>query len=197
MVRLNKIVSIIYILYSIFLLGCSNKTKPLKSYGQLYNNFSMHQDFIGTKIDLDSFKIYEELLEYIRDAPCKDILPYFKITNQNNICGIYPLTFRCGDIPPPWHPLERNTFYTKENGIFKNNKYIKSDSLEFILKKNYDNNGELDDYAEKPEKILFIFEYYKESPLGNINSQLIQITNVYDKIKPEANLYMLFSHTNH
>lgn len=175
----------IYILLLSILISCSGTDKELKAYGYVRHDFEKYNGFTGVSLNIDSFENYGALVEDIYARSCDNLSPYIEIENDSYMGGVFPLLM-CD--PPPWRSLERNTFYISKLGIYKNNVLIEPDDLEALVIKNYLNNGESPNFAENASKVMFIFEFPKETELNVIVDKLIQITNIYDKTKNTGGL---------
>ena len=174
-----------YVVILFFLASCGMENKQLIEYGYITKS----NDSLSVSIRVSEFKTYGEFLNRLNKIVCNDSIPKVVIENDKNIRNIYPLEF-CN--PPLANPRPRNTFYINKDSIYKNYRKIAPKELSSIMKSNFENLEQDIELAEKPEKILFIFEFYvKEKSIG-VENYLELITKSYDLLNTKNELKIIF-----
>ena len=167
------------------LASCGNQKKEIKEYGFKLKD----SDSLNVSIRISEFDNYENFLDQLKEIVCYDSIPNIVIETENQVRKVYPIEY-C-EIPM-FHPRFRNTFFIGMDSIVKNERKVKISELSALMKQNYENMGVKEDFAENPEKVLFIFEYYEHKGMDGIEKYLKAITNSYDQIQSENELKIAF-----
>ncbi len=135
--------------------SCGNKKKEIKEYGFK----QIDADSISVSIRISEFDNYENLLDRLKEIVCFDSIPKIVLETENKIRNIYPIEY-C-EIPM-FHPRFRNTFFIQMDSFIKNERKVEISELSTLMKQNFENMGVKEGFADSPEKVLFIFEYYED-----------------------------------
>jgi len=174
-----------YLIILLLLASCGNQKKELKEYGFKQNN----ADSLNVSVRISEFDNYENLLNRLKAIVCYDSIPKIVLETENKIRNIYPIEY-C-EIPM-FHPRFRNTFFIQKDSIIKNERKVEFSELSKLMKQNFENNGEKSDFADSPEKILFIFEFYENKGVDGIEKYLETITEAYDSLEITNELKIAF-----
>ncbi|RIV68441.1 hypothetical protein [Flagellimonas aequoris] len=181
LLKIAKYFSVIFLLSS-----CGNHNKELKKYGWFKLN---KNDSLNVLLQISDFDNYGKLLYRLKDITCHDSIPIIVLETKKKIRHIYPIEY-CE--VPMFDPKTRNTFYIDEDSIYKNERQVQSVNLTSLLKENYENMGTKADFADSPDKVLFIFEISKNKGMNGIQKHLELITKSYDSLETKNDLKILF-----
>jgi len=148
------------------LASCGNQKKEIKEYGFKLKD----SDSLNVSIRISEFDNYENFLDRLKEIVCYDSIPNIVIESENQVRNIYPIEY-C-EIPM-FHPRFRNTFFIRMDSIVKNERKVEISELSALMKQNYENMGVKEDFADSPEKVLFIFEYYENKGVDGIEKYFI------------------------
>ncbi|QTY27891.1 hypothetical protein [Flavobacterium sp. CS20] len=168
----------------IFLVSCS-KESGTKSY---FN--SDFEDTKSSKINLNEFNSYGELMNSIEKIACSDRITNLSFNGVHNKKEIHIFSF-CPDKMPVYDPKNRNTIYFEKGNLIKNEKIVSFDSLDYILNKDFKNYGENLNFADKPEKLVIIILDDKNGDLETLKNFLDKITKAYDTIGTSKSLKVM------
>ena len=174
-----------YVIIILVLMSCQNENKHLTEYGR----FDKSKDSLNISIRIADFETYGEFLNRLTEIVCNDSIPKIVIETENNKRNIYPIVF-CH--PPSANPRPRNTFYIDEDSIYKNYRQVKPEELYQLMSRNFNNTEQDIELAEKPEKILFIFDYYENKKPNGVEKNLELITNAFDLLETKNELKIIF-----
>ncbi len=174
-----------YLIIMLILASCGNQKKEVKEYGFKQNE----KDSLEVSVRISEFKNYEKFLDRLKEIVCYDSIPKIVLETENKIRNIYPIEY-C-EIPM-FHPRFRNTFFIQKDSIIKNERKVEFSELSVLMKQNFENMGEKADFADSPEKVLFIFEYYENKGVDGIEKYLEAITESYDFIDSKTELKIAF-----
>jgi hypothetical protein len=167
------------------LASCGNQKKEIKEYGFKQKD----TDSLNVSVRISKFDNYENFLDRLKEIVCYDSIPKIVLETENNIRNIYPIEY-C-EIPM-FHPRFRNTFFIQRDSIIKNERKVEFSELSALMKQNYENMGKKADFADSPEEVLFIFEYYENNGVDGIEKYLEAITESYDYIQAKEELKIAF-----
>jgi hypothetical protein len=174
-----------YLIIILLLASCGNQKKELKEYGFKQEN----ADSLNVSVRISDFDNYENLIDRLKQIICYDSIPKIVLETNNKIRNIYPIEY-C-EIPM-FHPRFRNTFFIQKDSIIKNERKVEFSELRKLMKQNFENMGENADFAESPEKVLFIFEFYENKGVEGIEKYLEIITKSYDSLETKYELKIIF-----
>lgn len=174
-----------FLIIILLLASCRDKKKEIKEYGFK----QIDADSLSVSIRISEFDNYENFLDRLKEIVCFDSIPKIVLETENKIRNIYPIEY-C-EIPM-FHPRFRNTFFIQMDSIIKNERKVEISELSTLMKQNFENMGVKEGFADSPEKVLFIFEYYEDKGVGGIEKYLKAITESYDYIKSENELKIAF-----
>ncbi len=174
-----------YLIIILFLASCGNQKKELKEYGFKQK----HAESVNVSVRISDFDNYENLIARFKQIICNDSIPKIVLETENKIRNIYPIEF-C-EIPI-FHPRFRNTFFIQRDSIIKNERKVELSELSKLMKQNFENMGEKADFADSPEKVLFIFEFYENLGVDGIEKYLEIITESYDSLETNNELRIIF-----
>ncbi|MDF0708481.1 hypothetical protein [Flagellimonas okinawensis] len=174
-----------YLIITFLLASCRNQEKATQEYGLKIKgandlNVAVHMS------DFDNYKIF---LDRLNEIVCSDSIPKIVLETENKIRNIYPIVY-CET--PLVHPIFKNTFFIRRDSIVKNERKVKFSELSILMKENFENMGEKADFAESPEKVLFIFEFYRNTGVDGIERYLEIITKSYDSLNTKEDLKITF-----
>jgi hypothetical protein len=174
-----------YLIIILLLASCENQKKEIREYGFKQKD----TDSLNVSVRISEFDNYENLLNRLREIVCYDSIPKIVLETENKTRNIYPIKY-CE--MPMFHPRFRNTFFILKDSIVKNEQKVEFSELSKLLKQNFENLGKKADFAESPEKILFIFEFYENKGVDGIEKYLEIITNSYDSLEITNELKIAF-----
>ena len=174
-----------YLIIILLLASCGNRKKEIREYGFKQKD----TDSLNVSVRISEFDNYENFLDRLKEIVCYDSIPKIVLETENQIRNIYLIEY-C-EIPM-FHPRFRNTFFIQRDGIIKNERKIEFSELSMLMKQNFENMGEKADFADSPEKVLFIFEYYENKGVDGIEKYLEAITESYDYIQVKNELKITF-----
>tara|TARA_R110000868_G_C10730049_1_gene751517 strand:- start:257 stop:865 length:609 start_codon:yes stop_codon:yes gene_type:complete len=174
-----------YFVITMLLASCGNQKKEIKEYGFKQKD----TDSLNVSVRISKFDNYENFLDRLKEIVCYDSIPKIVLETENNIRNIYPIEY-C-EIPM-FHPRFRNTFFIQRDSIIKNERKVEFSELSALMKQNYENMGKKADFADSPEEVLFIFEYYENNGVDGIEKYLEAITESYDYIQAKEELKIAF-----
>lgn len=174
-----------YLIIILLVISCGNQNKKVKEYGFKQKN----ADNLNVSVRISEFDNYENLLNRLKEIFCYDSIPKVVLETENKIRNIYPIEY-C-EIPM-FHPRFRNTFFIQKDSIIKNERKVEFSELSKLMKQNFDNMGEKADFADSPEKILFIFEFYENKGVDGIEKYLEIITQSYNSLEITNELKIAF-----
>jgi hypothetical protein len=175
----------IYLIVILLLASCGNQKKEIKEYGFK----QIETDSLGVSVRISEFDNYENFLDRLKEIVCYDSIPKIVLETENKIRNIYPIEY-CET--PMFHPRFRNTFFIQMDSIIKNERKVELSELSTLMKENFENMGVKAGFADSPEKVLFIFEYYEDKGVDGIEKYLKAITESYDYIQSENELKIAF-----
>ncbi|WP_127137091.1 hypothetical protein [Flagellimonas oceanensis] len=174
-----------YLIIAFLLASCRNQEKEVLEYGL---NSKAAND-LRVAVHISDFDNYKTFLDRLKEIVCSDSIPKIVLETENKIRNIYPIA-NC-EIPM-FHPRFKNTFFIQKDSIVKNERKVKFSELSMRMKQNFENMGEKPDFAESPEKVLFIFEFYRNKGVDGIERYLEIITKSYDSLKTKEDLKITF-----
>jgi len=174
-----------YLIIILLLASCENQKKEIKEYGFKQKDL----DSINVSVRISEFDNYKNFLDRLKEIVCYDSIPKIVLETENEIRNIYPIEY-C-EIPM-FHPRFRNTFFIQMDSIIKNERKVEISELSTLMKQNFENMGVKAGFADSPEKVLFIFEYYENTGVDGIEKYLKTITESYDYIESENELKIAF-----
>ncbi len=174
-----------YFVIILLLASCGNHKKELKEYGFKPKN----TDNLNVSIRISDFDNYGKFLERLKNITCNDSISQIVLETENIVRNIYPIEY-C-EIPM-FHPRFRNTFFIHRNSIFKNDLNVQFSELSNLMKQNFENLGKKADFADSPEKVLFIFELDENKGMNGIEKHLEVITKSYDSLETKNKLKITF-----
>lgn len=174
-----------YLIIILLLASCGNQKKEIIEYGIKQKN----ADSLSVSVRISDFDNYENFIDRLKQITCYDSIPRIVLETENKILNIYPIEY-C-EIPM-FHPKFRNTFFIQKDSIIKNERKVEFAELSKLMKQNFGNMGEKADFAESPEKVLFIFEFYENKGVDGIEKYLETITESYDLLQSKTELKIVF-----
>lgn len=174
-----------YFVITMLLASCGNQKKEIKEYGFKQKD----TDSLNVSVRISKFDNYENFLDRLKEIVCYDSIPKIVLETENNIRNIYPIEY-C-EIPM-FHPRFRNTFFIQRDSIIKNERKVEFSELSALMKQNYENMEKKADFADSPEEVLFIFEYYENNGVDGIEKYLEAITESYGYIQAKEELKIAF-----
>ncbi len=174
-----------YLTVLLLLTSCGNPKTEFKEYGQKLHS----TDSLNVAVRITDFNKYGNFLDEIERIACSDSLTQILIDDDETELRIYPIV-NCE--PPMFNPRNRNTFYIYKDSIFKNYKRIQPTDLSLIMDLNYNNQNNKINFADDPNRILFIFKYYEKGKMENIEKHLRTIAKAYDKVETQDPLKIIF-----
>ncbi len=174
-----------FLIIILLLASCGNQKKEIIAYGFKQKS----ADSLTVSVRISDFDNYENFIDRLKQITCYDSIPKIVLETENKILNIYPIEY-C-EIPM-FHPKFRNTFFIQKDSIIKNERKVEFSELSKLMKQNFDNMGEKADFADSPEKVLFIFEFYENKGVDGIEKYLETITESYDLLESKNELKIVF-----
>lgn len=180
------------------IIGCQNSVK--KENGLVhkeFGNWDSENDSLGVELTFSQFKTWNDLVQRTEIIACNDSTPKITLRTDEEIKTIYfrnPCSENFGCILVK----QRNTIEIHNDTIKKlGENFYPLDSLENVIKRDYENNGLNPNLCDNPDKLLFYISYdsMKSEKLLKTLDKLTQsyenITNKRDiKIWLYENLYI-------
>ena len=176
------------ILLVLTIVGCQNYEKKenllvQKEFGKWRKDY----DSLSVELNLKEFNNWKELIEQAERISCNDSVPKITFITEKILKTIYFQN-------PCWENFgcilikEKNVIEIHNNKISKNfGELYPLDSLESILKRDYENNGKNPSLNDNPEKLLIKISYDKNG-FKNFEQTLIRLTETYERISKKTNI---------
>ena len=180
MVNNIKISSLIILIFSI--LSCQNtEQKTVKIIETDYGLYKNENDSIAVELKLKEFNDWQKLLERTEQIACNDSLPKITFDNDSIIKRVYLRN-------PCWEGIgcilikQKNIIQIHNDTISKSDRFFYPlDSLASVLKKDFENNGQIPSWSVSPEKLI-IFISYDNSKTERFPKTLERVINEYEKL---------------
>tara|TARA_R110001583_G_scaffold190587_1_gene354953 strand:+ start:346 stop:978 length:633 start_codon:yes stop_codon:yes gene_type:complete len=176
------------ILLILTIIGCNNSDKKEKQLVKIeFGNLDSASDSLGVELKLNQFKNWRDLLERTERIACNDSLPKITVKSDNKIKTIYLRN-------PCWEDFgcilirQRNVIEIHNDTINKSDmNFYPLDSLQNVIKRDIENNGENPELCDNPEKLLFYVSYDKNQ-MGNLPKTLDKLTESYNRITNKTDI---------
>jgi len=156
-----------------------------------FGKWNKQNDSLGVELDVNNFENWLDLINQIEKIVCNDSIPKITLTTDSEIKTIY---FRntCSKEDSFRIIKTKNVISIYNNKISKNiESGIPLDSLENVLRKNIENNGENLELSESPEKLTICIQYDDKNDFENLTKTLKQLTETYYRITNKTDLKIL------
>ncbi|EDP69596.1 hypothetical protein FBALC1_05408 [Flavobacteriales bacterium ALC-1] len=156
-----------------------------------FGKWNNQNDSLGVELDVNNFENWLELINRAEKIVCNDSIPKITSTTDSEIKTIY---FRntCSKEDSFRIIKTKNVISIYNNKISKNKESgIPLDSLENVLRKNIENNGENLELSESPEKLMICIQYDDKNDFENLPNTLKQLTETYYRITNKTDLKIL------
>lgn len=179
------------LIFLILFQGCEeskslNENIISKEYGQLL----FDNDSATVAIDVKNYPTYIELHERIQILTCNDSIPEITFKSNDILKTVYIEGF-CECLFPM--TKQKNIIQIIHDSVFKVADTFPIDSLYYVMKKDYHNNGKDLMYSDSPEKISIEIEYKKIDKTNKFLNLLDKITRCFDSIDVQTPLYIYLS----
>lgn len=170
------------ILLIITIIGCQISDRKENQLAQKeYGNWNAGNGSLGVELELEGFKTWKELLNRTERIACNDSTPKITLKTDKEIKTIY---FRnsCWENFGSILIKQRNTIEIHNDTINKSDEnFYPLDSLENVLKRDFENNGTNPKLSDNPEKLL-IYVSYDNFEAKKLIKTLDKLTCVYEQI---------------
>ena len=181
-----KISFLILLILTIF--GCQNSDrKENRLVKKEYGNWNAQNDSLGVELEINGFKTWKDLLNRTDRIACNDSTPKITLNTDKEIKTIY---FR----NPCWENYgcilikQKNTIEIHNDTINKSDEnFYQLDSLESVIRRDFENNGKNPKFSDNPEKLLFYVSYDNFEPEKLIKT-LDKLTRAYEKITNKSDI---------
>ncbi len=156
-----------------------------------FGKWNKQNDSLGVELNVNNFENWLELINRTEKIVCNDSIPKITSTTDSEIKTIY---FRntCSKEDSFRIIKTKNVIAIYNNKISKNNESgIPLDSLENVLRKDIENNGENLGLSESPEKLTICIQYDDKNDFKNLPNTLKQLTETYYRITNKTDLKIL------
>lgn len=184
--RTNSILPLLFLLI-ITIEGCKERLNEekeviLKEYGK-----SEFIDEINiVQLDLKKFKNFKQLLDRTEEIACSGGVPQITVEGENHLKAIN-LHNPCWENYACILIYENNTFRLHNDSIYKAGEVYPIDKLDFVLRKDIENNGEDSKYSDSPKKLLFLISY-DNNGMETLPNTLNVLTESYEMITKTADI---------
>jgi hypothetical protein len=177
------------ILLIITIIGCQNSDKKEKQLVQKeYGIWKTESDSLGVELKLNQFNDWNGLLERTERIACDDSLPKITIKTDKELKTIY---FR----NPCWENFacilikQKNVIEIHNDTINKSDEnFFPLDSLESVLRRDIENNGENPRLSDNPEKLLIYISYDNKNGFEELPNTLNKLTETYNRITNKTDI---------
>jgi hypothetical protein len=162
-----------------------------------FGKWNKQNDSLGVELDVNNFENWLELINRTEKIVYNDSIPKITSTTDSEIKTIY---FRntCSKEDSFRIIKTKNVIAIYNNKISKNNESgIPLDSLENVLRKNIENNGENLGLSESSEKLTICIQYDDKNDFKNLPNILKQLTETYYRITNKTDLKILLIDENY
>ncbi|MBR9915637.1 MAG: hypothetical protein GYB32_12560 [Algicola sp.] len=162
-----------------------------------FGKWNKQNDSLGVELDVNNFENWLDLINRTEKIVCNDSIPKITLTTDSEIKTIY---FRntCSKEDSFRIIKTKNVISIYNNKISKNiESSIPLDSLENVLKKNIENNGENLELSESPENLTICIQYDDKNDFENLTKTLKQLTETYYRITNKTDLKILLIDKNY
>lgn len=159
--------------------------------------WNKQNDSLGVELNVSNFKNWRDLINRTEKIVCNDSIPRITLTTDSEIKTIY---FRntCSKEDSFRIIKTKNVISIYNNKISKNlESSIPLDSLENVLRRNIENNGENLELSESPEKLTVCIQYDDKNNFKNLTKTLKQLTETYYQITNKTDLKILLIDENY
>ncbi|MFD2543759.1 hypothetical protein ACFSSB_15640 [Lacinutrix gracilariae] len=180
------------ILLILTIIGCQNSEKKEKQLVRIdFGKWDNKNDSLGVELIYNRFKNWKDLLKRTERIACNDSIPKITLKSENRIKTIYFHN-------PCWENFacilikQKNTIEIHNDTINKNyENFYPLDSLEIVLKRDIENNGENPKLSDNLEKLL-IYVSYDKNGFENLPKTLDKLTQAYERItnKTDINIWL-------
>jgi hypothetical protein len=176
------------ILLVLTIVGCQNYEKRENLLVQKeFGKWRKDNDSLSVELNLKKYNSWKELIERAERISCNDSVPKITLKTEKILKTIYFQN-------PCWENFgcilikQKNVIEIHNNKISKNfGELYPLDSLESILKRDYENNGKNPSLNDNPEKLLIQISYDKNG-FKNFEKTLIRLTETYERISKKTNI---------
>jgi hypothetical protein len=201
----NKFKMSFAVILILAIIGCQNIDKKEKKSVQKetaliqmeFGKWKTQNDSLGVELDVNNFENWFDLINRTEKIVCNDSIPKITSTTDSEIKTIY---FRntCSKEDSFRIIKTKNVIAIYNNKISKNNESsIPLDSLENVLRKNIENNGENLGLSESPEKLTICIQYDDKNEFNSLPNILNQLTETYYRITNKTDLKILLIDKNY
>ena len=162
-----------------------------------FGKWNKQNDSLGIELDVNNFENWLELINRTEKIVCNDSIPKITSTTDSEIKTIY---FRNTCLKEDSFRIikTKNVIVIYNNKISKNNESgIPLDSLENVLRKNIENNGENPGLSESSEKLTICIQYDDKNDFKNLLNILKLLTENYYRITNKTDLKILLIDENY
>jgi hypothetical protein len=180
------------ILLILTIIGCQNSEKKEKQLVQIdFGKWDKESVNLGVELVYNRFENWKDLLKRTEKIACNDSIPKITLKSDKKIKTIYFHN-------PCWENFacillkQKNTIEIHNDTINKNyENFYPLDSLESVLKRDIENNGENPKLSDNPEKLL-IYVSYDKNGFENLPKTLDKLTQAYERItnKTDINIWL-------
>ncbi|GGG60527.1 hypothetical protein [Bizionia arctica] len=177
------------ILLILTIIGCQNSDRKEKPLAQKeFGKWKTENESLGVELEINRFNKWNDLLERTEKIVCNDSLPKITFTTEKELKTIY---FR----NPCWEDFacilikQKNVIEIHNDTINKNDEnFFPLDSLESVLKRDIENNGENPRLSDNPEKLLIYISYDNKHGFKELPNTLNQLTETYNRITNKTDI---------
>ncbi|MBJ2173905.1 hypothetical protein JBL43_06615 [Aureibaculum sp. A20] len=178
--------SLFCIVFLFLLQGCIkqnsiNETIIRKEYGRkILNNDSTY-----IEIDLKKYPTYLRLHNRMQELACSDSTPKISFRSDNILKTVY-FPGSCQNMPI--YLREKNVIEITQDSVFKSINVLSIDSLYYIMKMDYFNNGEDPSLSDSHDRVRIRIQYDKDERTNELTQLLDKITKYFDSVKVKTSL---------
>ncbi len=174
--------------FNLIIIGCQNSVKKEELVIEKdFGRWDEKRKSLGVELIYDRFENWTDLLERTNRIVCNDSIPKITLKSDIETKTIYFHN-------PCWEDFacilikQKNTIEIHNDIINKNDeRFYPLDSLEGVLKKDYENNGKNPKLSDNPEKLL-IYVSYDNNEFKNLPETLDKLTQAFELVANNTNI---------
>lgn len=175
-------------LHILVIMGCQNSDKKdIDPVHKEFGNWDSGNDSLGVELEVSQFKTWNDLVERTETIVCNDSLPKITLKTDKDLNTIY---FRnlCSENFGCILIRERNMIEIHNDTInTSDGKFYPLDSLDNVIKRDFENNGKNPMFSDSPEKLLFFVSYDNIEP-EKLLKTLNELTQAYERTTKKTDI---------